>query len=283
MREVNHKASLLLTATVMCAALYAVGCYATAYIPSPWGFGQFRPAVIIPALFGAIFGPVPSALGAAIGTLIADSVKHGTLYMGSLMAAVPGNFLGFYIFGYILKKKFNWTRFISASVVTLIVGNAITAFFYVFLYRAIYLQAFAFSVDTLTFISFSLTIYWFVTMLPFILLVTPLLIRAVASAMPSVVSEELRTSSLQVEIPKTSFALAMIAPGLIMLLIGLATTFTPLKDFTMSVAKLSSTILIESMYYVGGTVFIILGLLSLTQTKRSSERQSSSRTNVTPS
>lgn len=266
MNTTTHKGSIVLTATAICAALYAVGCYATAYIPSPWGFGQFRPAVIIPALFGAIFGPIPSAIGAAVGTLIADSVKHGTLYMGSLMAAVPGNFVGFYIFGYILRK-FNWTRYIMASVVTLIVGNAITAFLYVILYRTLYLQAFNFSIDILTFISFGLTLYWFITMLPFILLVTPLLIRAVASAVPTVTSDEIRSSGLQEEFPKTSFAIAMIVPGLIMLLIGLATTFTPLGNFTISAAKLSSTFLIELMYYLGGLVFIILGLLSLIHKK----------------
>jgi hypothetical protein len=83
----------------MCAALYGVGSLATAYIPSPWGFGQFRPAVIVPAFFAVIYGPIPAGIGAALGTLIADSVKHGYLYPGSLIAAVPGNFLGFYLFG----------------------------------------------------------------------------------------------------------------------------------------------------------------------------------------
>ena len=88
--------SVLTMATVMCAALYAVGSFVTAYIPSPWGFGQFRPAVVIPAFFAVLFGPMPAGIGAAIGTLIADSVKHGYLYHGSFLAAVPGNFIGFY-------------------------------------------------------------------------------------------------------------------------------------------------------------------------------------------
>jgi uncharacterized membrane protein len=263
----NHPASLLIIATAMCAALYAVGSYATAYIPSPWGFGQFRPAVIVPALFGAIFGPIPAAIGAAMGTLIADSTKHGTLYMGSLLASVPGNFIGFYIFGYILKKKFNWTRFISASIITLTVANAIVAFLYVFLFKALYLNALAFSPETLTFMSLGLTIYWFVTMLPFILLVTPLLIRAVASAMPTIVPEEVRANSLQTELPRTSFALATIAPGITLLVIGLATTFTPLGAFTQSATKLSSTLLIELMYYIGGAALLTIGLVALAKQK----------------
>jgi uncharacterized membrane protein len=267
MTKQNHPASLLIIATAMCAALYAVGSYATAYIPSPWGFGQFRPAVIIPSLFGAIFGPIPAAVGAAMGTLIADSTKHGTLYMGSLLAAVPGNFIGFYIFGYIVKKKFNWARFISASVITLVIANAIVAFLYIFLFKAIYMQALAFSPNVLTFLSLGLTIYWFVTMLPFVLLVTPLLIRAVASAMPTIVPEEVRVKSLKTELPKTSFSLATITPGIVMLVIGFATTFTPLGAFTQNAAKLSSTLLIELMYYVGGATLIIIGLVALIKQK----------------
>jgi len=267
MNKSNHPASLLVVATAMCAALYAIGSYATAYIPSPWGFGQFRPAVIIPSLFGVIFGPIPAAIGAAMGTLIADSTKHGTLYMGSLLAAVPGNFIGFYIFGYIVKKKFNWTRFISASVITLVIANAIVAFLYIFLFKAIYMQALAFSPDVLTFLSLGLTIYWFVTMLPFILLVTPLLIRAVAQAMPTIVPEEVRVNSLETELPKTSFSLATIVPGAIMLLIGLATTFTPLGAFTASASKLSGTLMIELMYYIGGATLIIIGFVALVKHK----------------
>ncbi|MEM3579054.1 MAG: ECF transporter S component, partial [Candidatus Bathyarchaeia archaeon] len=94
--------SLTVVLTALCAALYAVGAYATSYIQSPWGMGQFRPAVVIPAFFATVFDPWTASIGAALGTLICDSAKHGTLYMGSLIAAVPGNFIGFFLFGYII-------------------------------------------------------------------------------------------------------------------------------------------------------------------------------------
>jgi len=250
--------------TAMCAALYAAGSYATAYIPSPLGFGQFRPAVVIPAFFATIFGPMPAAVGAAIGTLLADSLKHGMLYMGSLVAAVPGNFIGFYLFGRIVRR-FSWTRFILASLVTLTIGNAITAFSYVILFKAIYVQALPLSPGTLTLISLGLTIYWFITMLPFILLVTPLLIRAVAHAMPSIVPEDVYVSGLRSELPKKSFSLAMAIPGALMVTIGLATTFTPLGAITASAAKLTSTILIELMYYIGGITLIAIAIVTATR------------------
>ena len=190
--------SLIVVATAINAALYAIGAYATSYIPSPWGVGQFRPAVVIPALFATIFGPWAGGIGAALGTLIADSAKHGGLYFGSLLAAVPGNFVGFFIFGYALRKKFNWARFVTVTNVILIIANAIVAFLYVFAFKLLYAQAFTqLSLDALIVLSVGLTIFWFVTMLPFVLLVTPPLIVAVASAFPSIVSEDLRTNSVK--------------------------------------------------------------------------------------
>ena len=263
----NNPVSLLVVAAAMCAALYALGCYVTAYIPSPWGFGQFRPAVVIPAFFGAIFGPLPAALGAAIGTLIADSTKHGTLYMGSLIAAVPGNFVGFYVFGYILKKKFSWARFISASLITLTVANLIVAFLYVFAFKVFYMQALALTTNALIYLSIGLTIWWFVTMLPFILLLTPPIIRVVVAAFPSLVSNDLRTHALKMEFPKLSFSLAMVTPGVILLLIGIATTFTPFGEYTVTSFGETATQMIELMYYVSGTILFSIGIIILATQK----------------
>ncbi|MEM1553588.1 MAG: ECF transporter S component [Thermoproteota archaeon] len=258
--KTGNSKSLLVTATALCAALYAVGCYSTAHIPSPWGFGQFRPAVVIPALFGTFFGPLPSALGAAIGTLIADSMKRGSLHIGSLIAAVPGNFIGFYIYGEILKKKFTWSRFIAASLLTLIIGNAIVAFLYVFLYKSLFLYELPFSIEKLSFLSIGLTIYWFATMLPFMLLLTPLLIRLIATAIPGIVPERKLISDIRTEFPKRSFTLATIIPGIVLIMLGIATSITPLRDLTMSVARLNSTLPVELAYYCTGSVLTAMGV-----------------------
>jgi MFS family permease len=255
--------SLLTVAMALCASLYAVGSYATAYIPSPWGFGQFRPAVVIPAFFATIFGPMPAAVGAAMGTLIADSAKHGYLYPGSYLAAVPGNFIGFYLFGYIVKK-FNWRRFILASNVTLTVANLIVAFLYVFLFKVLYLnqQEYAeMAMSSLVSLSIGLTLWWFVTMLPFVLLVTPPLIRAVAAAVPSIVPEDVKTQSLREELPKTTLSLAMLVPGLIMLLIGLATTYTGVGSYFSNTFGDPTSILIELMFYISGIALTCLGIV----------------------
>jgi MFS family permease len=252
-------------AMAMCAALYAVGSYVTAYIPSPWGAGQFRPAVIIPAFFAVIFGPLPAGIGAALGTLIADSVKHGYLYPGSYLAAVPGNFIGFYLFGYITQKKFTWGRFIFASNVTLTLANAIVAALYVLVFKILYLGQASYvnlSPDALLFFIIGLTIWWFVTMLPFVLLVTPVLIKAAAAAFPAIVSNDVKTISLREEMPRKHFSLAMLIPGIIMLLIGLTVSYTILGERMMTFFGDITMTLVQYMFYISGAVLTILGLIT---------------------
>ena len=266
-KENKLPASLIVVSTALCAALYAVGAYATAYIQSPWGMGQFRPAVIIPAFFATIFGPWTGGVGAALGTLICDSVKHGTLHMGSLIAAVPGNFVGFFLFGYIVKRKFTWGRFVLASNVTLVIGNLIVGFLYVFAYKLLYAQALKMSWEALTLLSLGLTIFWFITMLPFVLLVTPPLIRAAALAFPGIVSEEIRMHSLKSEIPKKTFGLALAVPGIAMLLVGLATTYSPFGSYLAT--NFASTFtpvvmdLLQLLFYGSGIVLSVLGVVVL--------------------
>ena len=255
--------SLTVALTSICAGLYAIGCSLTMYIPSPWGAGQFRPAVIIPALFAVVSGPFPAGIGAALGTLIADSVKYGRLYEGSLFAAVPGNFLGFYLFGYMVRK-FTWGRFVLASNVTLTLANFVTAALYVLVFKIFYLgdpKYLAFSSEALVTYIIGLTIWWFVTMLPFVLLVTPLLIKAVAAAFPSIIPADVYTHSLKEEVPQRIFSIALLVPGVVMLSIGLLLTFTFMGSQMIAFFGGTVAALVQAMFYVSGGVLAALGLL----------------------
>jgi len=250
--------------SAMCAVLYAMGSYLTAYISSPWGSGQFRPAVLIPAVFSTLFGPMTGGLGAAIGTLIVDSVKHGQIYVRSLVSAVPGNFLGFYLFG-VLVKRFSWENYVKATQISLLVSNVVVAFLYV------YFRAFIDASYPIVFrdawipVSLGLVVWWYVTMLPFVLLLGPPLIRAVASAFPSMVSDQVRLATVTNEALKKSFSLAMIVPGVLMLLIGIVITFLD-PSWIMELNIVSDTIIlsgIEVMFIVGGAILLLLGSLVL--------------------
>lgn len=265
----KRSVSLEVAQSATCAVLYAMGFYLTAYTSSPWGSGQFRPAVVIPAIFATLFGPFVGGIGAALGTLVADSVKHGELYVRSLVSAVPGNFIGFYLFGWLMRRRFSWENFVKTSQVTLFISNVIVAFLYVF-YRVFvdgsYPVAFA---DAWIYISLGLVAWWYVTMLPFVLLLGPPLIRAVASAFPGLVSEQIRSSNVRSEVLRRSFSVAMIVPGVMMLLIGIATVLAdPNQLLSLNIAA-NPLILagMQAMFIVGAVILLALGILILTTGK----------------
>jgi energy-coupling factor transport system substrate-specific component len=84
-----------ISALAINAALYAIGSYATAYIPTPW-IVQLRPAVVVPAVFAVLFGPLVGGLGAAIGTFIASIFTYGTAVL-TVFSGTPANFVCFYL------------------------------------------------------------------------------------------------------------------------------------------------------------------------------------------
>lgn len=260
----RRSTSLEVTLSATCAALYAMGSYLTAYTSSPWGSGQFRPAVVIPAVFSTLFGPWIGGVGAAVGTLIADSAKHGFPYIPSLVAAVPGNFIGWYLFGLLMKKEFSWERFIKNSQITLFIANVITAFAYVY-YRTFVEGIFPAFREVWVYVSLGFVAWWYVTMLPFVLLVGPPLIRAVASAFPGLAAEKIRSSPLKNEISRKAFSSAMMRPGLFMLLIGIIIAFTdPQRILDLRIAQSEEVLRgMKIMFLSSGIVLLILGIVVL--------------------
>ena len=94
----NSRAKLVASAAI-CAALYAIVNAATSFITTPFGLGEFRPGVVIPAFFAITAGPLPAALGAGIGSFIGDMVSlvpaGRSTFLWALLAGGTGNFLGF--------------------------------------------------------------------------------------------------------------------------------------------------------------------------------------------
>ena len=273
----SARASIVVTSTAMCAALYAIGSYLTAYIPSPWGAGQFRPAVVIPAFFAIVFGSTPAGVGAALGTLIADSVKHGYIYPGSFLAAVPGNFIGFYLFGYIVRT-FNWRSFIIASNLTLTLANFIVAALYVGVFKILYVgdpKYVSFSSPALLTFILGLTVWWFVTMLPFVLLVTPILVKATSQAVPSLVPDDVRQHSLSNELPQTLFSYSLLAPGIIMLGMWLITGYTPFNTQLTTFFGETTSNLVQWMFLLSGAFLSATG--AFLRIRRSVNRDQTSR------
>jgi len=163
----------------LCATLYASLIVLTATIPTPWGVGHFRPAVIIPALFGLIASPWIAAFGAALGTQIGSfMLPTGLGPLGSLVSGLPGNFVGFLIYGLIVHKCRSWARFVVGTVVGTLVGNFIAASGVAFWLTLVVPKWAGLSNEALLLTVFGLTMFWEVTMVPFILLVIPPIIAA---------------------------------------------------------------------------------------------------------
>jgi len=76
---------------------------------------------------------------------------------------------------------------------------------------------------------------------------------------------------LKAELPKTQFSLAMLVPGILMLLIGLATTYTSMgelmsRGIPASIRSITMA-MIQLLFYGSGIALFILGLMVLTGKK----------------
>jgi hypothetical protein len=130
--------SLDIIATSVNAALYAGFGYLTnlGLLTPVIGVVRFWPAVVIPAVFANIFGPVVGGVGAALGIFVSDMLLHGNALL-SLLVGVPSNFVCFYIVGYIGQKKIK-ESFMLASVSL----NAVFALFSFWLFTQGFLDSF---------------------------------------------------------------------------------------------------------------------------------------------
>ncbi|MBS7651695.1 MAG: ECF transporter S component [Candidatus Bathyarchaeia archaeon] len=207
-----------ITLIALSASLYAVGSYITSYIESPWGIGQFRPAVVIPFFFAVAYGPAVGGLGAALGTFLASLIRYGQPFL-TLVSGTPGNLAGFYLVG-LLHKRFTWPKFLAVSFLGLLVGNLIAAFgvllaAYLGLYPPIAGMTAQPPGVQASFV-LGLTLFWMVTMWPFILVLVPLMLRSASGLLP----DHIRTHLLRPNEARFSFSLSFSTVGLLALLIG---------------------------------------------------------------
>ncbi len=160
---------------VIVAALYAVGKALTAFIPSPWGIGQFLVGLFIPAFFAVVSDTVPVAIGAGLGTFVGDVLfltpLSETTPILSLVAGVPANFFAFLLFGWFVKKYASWPAFVACTVCFVTLGNLIAA------------------TSVVEFLSLpqglilGLTVFWNTGAIPSVIVGVPILVRATSPLM----------------------------------------------------------------------------------------------------
>jgi hypothetical protein len=114
-----------IAAIAVCSALYAAFGYLTAGITF-FGVG-FLPAVLIPAVFAALYGPWVGGISGAIGIFIRDIFVHGNAPL-SLIAGVPANFILFFLIGYLYAKNISLKQaliFAYLAIVGLLVPSIV--------------------------------------------------------------------------------------------------------------------------------------------------------------
>jgi uncharacterized membrane protein len=219
-------------AIAICAALYAAAIAVTAPIPTPWGVGHFRPGVVVPAFFALVYGPYVGGLGAALGTFIGSvilaSVGLSNPFL-SLVSGVPGNFVGFFILGYLMSRVRSWYRFVWSALISLFFGNLVAAAGVVSFFTLIVPKWASWSIEAKLGTVGGLTLFWLSTMLPFVLIVVPALIRATAPILSrggGGVTAPRFTAERLTRLMSMSLSLAAV-----LLLLFVTVWYTPVGDF----------------------------------------------------
>jgi uncharacterized membrane protein len=183
--EKNINPRLIILASVNAALYTAVGylTYAGIVVQGV----RFWPAVVVPAVFSVLFGPIVGGVGAAIGIFISDMLSHGLPFL-SLSVGVTSNFAAFYILGYFMKE-YTIKRYLIVSTVSLLIGSAIIGIG-VWGWSQFFTLPGADSVTPMPLIGALSTFAWtFISEIPFLLVLVPPIVEAVRKALPYIAQE----------------------------------------------------------------------------------------------
>lgn len=148
---------------------------------------RFWPAVVVPAVFSVLFGPIVGGVGAAIGIFISDLLSHGLPFL-SLSVGVTSNFTAFYFLGYYMKK-YSLRRYLVVSTVSLLIGSAIIGVG-VYLWSQFFVLPGSDVLAPMPLVGALSTFLWtFISEIPFLWILVPPIIKAVKKALPHVIRE----------------------------------------------------------------------------------------------
>jgi len=247
-----------------CAALYAVAIAVTAFVPTPWGVGQFRPGVVVPAIYAFIGEPIEAGLGAAIGTFIGSFILlaagTGLGPLGSLISGSPANFVGFYLLGWFVTKYRSWNGFILGTFVSLVLGNLIAAGGVTVYLTYVVPRWLTMTLDVKLGTTVGLTLFWTVTMLPFVLTLVPLVIAALNRSGLAIIRSGdftyLRSRSVK------GLVYPSVGVAAILAVIYAIVIVTPLGDLLfVSVASPKTVFWVKSLFALTSGILIAFGII----------------------
>jgi len=144
---------------------------------------RFWPAVVVPAVFSVLFGPLVGGIGAAIGIFLCDMLSHGMPFL-SLSVGVTSNFTAFYILGY-MTREYSLKKYVVAVTFSLLVGSAIIGVG-VCAWSQFYLLPGAAEVSPMPVVFAWSTFLWtFISEIPFFLVLVPPIVEAARKTIPS--------------------------------------------------------------------------------------------------
>jgi hypothetical protein len=234
---------------VITAVLFTAAKGITGYIPSPWGVGQLYLASFVPLFFAVVSDTLSVAIGAAMGSFIGDMLF--LLPIGAtnpplaLAAGVPANFVATLLFGWAVKKYRSWPSFITATVGFLTLGNLIAAGLVAVAGPLLFAPlSFLTTAQAQGYLTLGLTVFWDTTSIPAVIIIVPILIRAVRpiSARSTIITDYPTWSSFE---PRRIAPVSILYAALFLALAvvfffapwgGSVTDITPIKTTIFAVA-----------------------------------------------
>ncbi|HKT22714.1 MAG TPA: hypothetical protein VJR06_08930, partial [Nitrososphaerales archaeon] len=234
---------------VITAVLFTAAKGITGYIPSPWGVGQLYLASFVPLFFAVVSDTLSVALGAAMGSFIGDMLfllpVGATNPALALAAGVPANFVATLLFGWTVKRYRSWPSFITATVGFLTLGNLMAAALVAVAGPLLFAPlSFLTTPQAQGLLTLGLTVFWDTTSIPAVIIIVPILIRAVRpiSARSTVITDYPTWSSFEprriapVSILYAVLFLALAAVFFLAPWGGSVTDITPIKTTIFAVA-----------------------------------------------
>ncbi len=176
--------STYVIAIALTASLYAIAKGLTSFVLTPFGVGQLLIFIFVPAFFAVVSPTLAVAIGAGLGTFLGDVLfltpVGSTNPALSLIAGVPANFVAFLLFGWFVKRYRSWPAFVAATVSFVTLGNLIAAASVVLFGAAVFTPVnYLVTNFDLAGLILGFTVFWTSTMIPAILVMVPVLVRAV--------------------------------------------------------------------------------------------------------
>ena len=103
-----------------------------------------------------------------------------------------------------------------------------------------------------------LTLFWYVTMLPFVLLITLPLIQATVSAFPSLVTTDLK-DIIKKGLPERELGISMIGPGALLLIVAILMGYSGAGNYMITNFGVNTKNIIEVVSYIYAITLITVG------------------------